>query len=108
MGACNMNMDQNRTVTATFNPPVNVSRLTIQKTGTGSGRIASIPNGIDCGSSCVALFATGSSVRLTVNPDTGSVFTGWRTGPCILGVPCVTVMDTDQTIVANFDRTPDS
>jgi hypothetical protein len=106
VGACNLNMDENRTVTATFNPPLNASRLTIQKTGTGSGRIASIPSGIDCGSSCVALFATGSSVRLTVNPDTGSIFTGWRTGPCMLGVPCVVVMDTDQTIVANFERAP--
>ncbi len=103
MGACNVNMDGNRTVTATFNPPVNVSRLTIQKTGTGSGRIASNPNGIDCGSSCVALFATGSTVRLTVNPDTGSVFTGWTTGPCMLGVPCTVLMDTDQTIIANFE-----
>jgi len=107
MGACNVNMDGNRTVTATFNPPLNVSRLTIQKTGTGSGRIASNPNGIDCGSNCVALFATGSTVRLTVNPDPGSTFTGWTTGPCMLGVPCVVVMDTDQTIVANFDLAPD-
>ena len=108
MGACNVNMDGDRTVTATFDPPLNVSRLTIQRTGTGSGRITSNPNGIDCGSSCVALFATGSSVRLRVNPDTGSIFTGWTTGPCMLGVPCVVVMDTDQTIIANFDLVPDS
>jgi len=107
MGACNVIMDANRTVTATFDPPLNASRLTIQKTGTGSGRIASIPNGIDCGSRCVALFAQGTSVRLTVNPDTGSVFTGWTTGPCMLGVPCVVVMDTDQTIIANFDLASD-
>jgi hypothetical protein len=46
-------------------------------------------------------------VRLTVNPDTGSTFTGWTTGPCMLGVPCVVVMDTDQTIVSNFDLAPD-
>jgi hypothetical protein len=105
-GACAVTMDGSRTVTATFNPPLNVSRLTIQKTGTGTGRITSTPNGIDCGSRCVALFATGSTVRLAVNPDTGSTFTGWTTGPCMLGIPCIVVMDTDQTIVANFDLAP--
>jgi uncharacterized repeat protein (TIGR02543 family) len=108
IGACTVNMDGDRTVTATFNPPLNASRLTIQKIGTGSGRITSEPNGIDCGSRCVALFETGSTVRLRVNPDTGSNFTGWRTGPCMLGVPCFVTMDTDQTIIASFELAPDS
>jgi hypothetical protein len=107
-GGCSVVMNGNRSVTATFNPPVSMSLLTVQKTGTGSGRINSKPNGIDCGNICAVPFATESAVTLTVDPDPGSTFTGWVTGPCVAGVQCVVVMSTDQTIVAQFDLAPTS
>jgi hypothetical protein len=54
--------------------------LEVTKTGSGSGRVASDPAGLDCGTSCVtqnASFSSGSLVALTVTPDTGSWFAGW-------------------------------
>ena len=79
-GACSVDMSANRAVTATFDPPVSVSTLTLQKQGTGSGNVTSNPSGINCGGTCPvqsAPFGTGSSVMLTATPDFGSVFTGW-------------------------------
>lgn len=106
-GACSVDMSANRAVTATFDPPVSVSTLTLQKQGTGSGNVTSNPSGINCGGTCPvqsAPFGTGSSVTLTATPDFGSVFTGW--GGCSGGSTCTTLMSGDQTIVAIFDAAP--
>jgi uncharacterized protein (DUF2345 family) len=40
-------------------------KLTINKTGTGTGTVSSAPAGIACGSSCQATFAAGTAVTLT-------------------------------------------
>ena len=106
-GACSVDMSANRAVTATFDPPVSLSTLTLQKQGTGSGNVTSIPSGINCGGTCPvqsAPFGTGSSVTLTATPDFGSVFTGWA--GCSGGSTCTTLMSGDQTIVAIFDAAP--
>src|SRR5688572_2205159 len=106
-GACSVDMSRDRAVTATFDPPVSLSTLTLQKQGTGSGNVTSTPSGINCGGTCAfqaAPFGTGSSVTLTATPDFGSVFTGW--GGCSGGSTCTTVMNGDQTIVAIFDAAP--
>jgi List-Bact-rpt repeat protein len=107
-GRCSVDMDGNRSVTATFDPPVSLSLLTVQKGGTGSGRVTSSPNGIDCGTGCSAPLATGSGVTLTANPDPGSVFIGWSGGGCSGNAPCSTVMSGDQTVFAQFDLAPTS
>jgi len=106
-GACSVVMSENRAVTATFDPPVSVSVLTLQKQGTGSGNVTSTPSGINCGGTCAiqqAPFGTGSSVTLTATADFGSVFTGW--GGCSGGSTCTIVMSGDQTVVAVFDVAP--
>jgi Fe-S cluster biogenesis protein NfuA len=101
-GSCQVTMDANRAVTATFDPPISLSILTVQKMGTGAGRVTSNPSGIDCGPTCAASFATGSSVTLTANASPGSVFVGWSGGGCSGTAPCTT-MNTGQTVVATFD-----
>ena len=103
---CQVDMSGNRSVTATFDPPISLSNLTVQKTGTGGGRITSSPNGIDCGSTCGAPFPTGGSITLTANADPGSTFIGWTSGPCTGTGPCMVAMSTDQIVVAQFDLAP--
>lgn len=46
-------------------------------TGAGSGRVTSMPSGIDCGALCSMTFTQGSSVALTAAPDRGSIFVGF-------------------------------
>jgi len=55
--------------------------LSVSKTGTGFGTITSNTGGINCGATCAASYATGTSVVLTATPS-NSTFTGW-TGACI-------------------------
>jgi uncharacterized repeat protein (TIGR02543 family) len=58
-----------------------VTSIAVTPSGTGSGRVTSLPSGIDCGTLCTAPFAASSSVTLTAVPATGSVFAGWS-GAC--------------------------
>lgn len=52
-------------------------QLTVNRLGTGSGRVTSNPAGIDCGADCSQLYPEDTSVVLTAVPDPGSVFAGW-------------------------------
>jgi uncharacterized repeat protein (TIGR01451 family) len=89
--------------------PVTVSvvdhSLTVTKAGTGSGMVTSSPAGIDCGATCSASFASGTTVTLTATPDAGSTFTGWS-GACTGTGPCTVTMDQDRAVTATFDSGP--
>jgi Ca2+-binding RTX toxin-like protein len=68
---------------------------------TGNGRILSTPAGVDCGASCSADFATGSTVTIVANPDPGWTFPGW-TGACSGTDPCTVTMDAARSVGADF------
>jgi hypothetical protein len=55
--------------------------LMVDKTGSGTGTVASMPTGIDCGTQCNAPFAAGTQVELVATASQGAVFTGWS-GDC--------------------------
>lgn len=58
--------------------------LTIQKNGTGSGRIKSAlenPPRIDCGVDCTEVYAQDTVVFFDIIPDPGSAFSGWSGTP---------------------------
>jgi List-Bact-rpt repeat protein len=108
-GSCTFTMDANRSVTATFNPPGGMSNLTIQKQGTGSGTVTSQPLGIDCGTTCVAAFPTGTVVTLTATAAPGSRLIGWSGKiPCggTSGL-CVITLTSDVTALPLFNLAPD-
>jgi hypothetical protein len=71
-------------------------RLTVSKTGTGSGTVTSTPAGINCGTTCSRSYSTGTPVTLTAAPNTGSTFTGWSVAGCS-GTGACTVPMTAQT-----------
>ena len=60
-----------------IDPSVSKTRILIS----GSGRVKSLPEGLDCGNVCVLSQPVGGTIELTAKPKAGFVFTGWR-GDC--------------------------
>ena len=101
-GACTVTMDGAEAVTATFQLlPV---ALTVQKAGTGQGKVISAAPGIKCGLRCAADFPVGAPVTLTAVPAAGSVFTGWTGGGCWGAGSCTLTPSAATSVTARFDR----
>jgi hypothetical protein len=116
-GACAASQAATCTLTATSGISVGVAftpsppQLTLGASagGSGSGRVTSVPAGIDCvfaGASvtgaCAAPFPSGGSVTLTAVPNAGSTFAGWG-GACVGSSPVCTVsVATAQGVAATF------
>ncbi|WP_297561901.1 fibronectin type III domain-containing protein [Meiothermus sp.] len=82
--------------------------LTVNKNGTGSGTVTSSPAGINCGATCTASFAQGTTVTLTAAPASGSVFAGWSGGGCGGTGTCTVTMSAAQSVTATFNTAPTS
>jgi hypothetical protein len=97
---CTIAMGADRTVTATFTAvaPTNYT-LTVTKGGAGSGTVASSPDGILCGGTCAAPYASGTPVRLTPIADFGSAFSNWS------GCDTVTINSPDCNMVMTGSKT---
>ncbi len=77
--------------------------LAVTRGGNGNGSVTSSPAGIDCGSSCSAWFASGSTVTLTATPvSSNSTFTGWSGGGCSGTGTCDVTMDAAKSVTATF------
>ncbi|MBZ0248778.1 MAG: hypothetical protein K8F93_03895 [Burkholderiales bacterium] len=81
--------------------------LSVSRSGTGSGRVTSSPAGIDCGTTCSAQFAAGTSVTLTATPAAGSTFGGWS-GACTGTGSCSVAMTSARSVTASFTASPAS
>jgi hypothetical protein len=77
-------------------------QLSVTTAGTGSGRIASNPAGIDCGATCSSSFDHGTTVTLTATADASSTFGGWSGAGCSGTGVCQVTMDTAKTVTATF------
>jgi subtilase family protein/fervidolysin-like protein/HYDIN/CFA65/VesB family protein len=79
-------------------------RLTVTKTGNGSGSVVSSPIGIDCGSVCAAEYTGGWVVDLIARPAPNSIFAGFY-GPCSGGGnDCLVTMTMNRAVTAVFTR----
>jgi uncharacterized repeat protein (TIGR02543 family) len=74
--------------------------LTVQKAGTGGGTVTG--SAIDCGATCTASYASGTTVTLTAVAASGSTFAGWG-GVCVGTAPCPVSMTDARTAIATFD-----
>lgn len=81
--------------------------LTVTKAGSGSasGRVTSLPAGINCGSTCAHSYAYGRSVQLKATPAIGTSFDGW-TGGCSGTGSCTVAMDKARAVTASFTKRP--
>lgn len=102
---CTMNLDSDKTVTATFSGEVKSDyNLRVYRTG-GLGVVQSDPFGIYCGSICSydeAKFEAGSTVIVTASAQSGYMFNGWS-GDCSGTSPtCTVTMGSSKTVTASF------
>ena len=68
---CTVTMSAAQSVTATLRAPARPARR-VAKAGTGGGSVTSSPAGIDCGATCHASVANGTTVTLTADAAAGS------------------------------------
>jgi lysophospholipase L1-like esterase len=76
--------------------------LTVTRAGAGTGNVTSSPAGINCGSTCSASYANGTSVTLTAVPASGSTFAGWS-GACTGTGVCTVSMTQARSVTATFN-----
>jgi hypothetical protein len=74
----------------------------VTKAGTGTGRVVSIPAGIDCGTDCAENVAPGTVLVFTPTADAGSTFAGWSGGGCSGTGDCSVTVNAAVNIVATF------
>ena len=98
--SCTTTVTDTRNVTATFTLVTNT--VSIVKAGNGAGSITSLPNGIDCGTTCDASFDYNTPVTLTASADTGSTFTGWAGDCAANGATCTTTVTGTRNVTATF------
>lgn len=100
---CNIALTEAASAIANFET---VLSMTVNKTGTGLGRVASDVSGIDCGTKCTFDFPAGTGIRLTATPEENSRFKGW-TGACSSSgaqpVCSITVTGAAQLAGAEFE-----
>ena len=99
---CKVTMSAAKSVTAKF---VRSYKLTVSKTGTGSGKITSSPAGISCGVSCEAEYEEGTEVTLSPAPATGDEFIEWA-GACSGSGACKVPMSSAKSVSARFEPEP--
>ena len=92
----------------TASPPPTSFPLTVSKAGAGSGDVTSSPAGINCGTTCSASFAAGSTVTLTASATTGSSFSGWSGEGCNGSGSCTLTMSAARAVTATFASSPPS
>lgn len=104
---CQVTVDEYTELEASFDGgPLPEYTLTITKSGSGTGSVASSPTGIDCGPACSFSFEEGAEVTLNAIPSANSVFAGWSGGGCFGTGSCQVTMTADTTITASFNGQP--
>lgn len=113
-GACSgtavssgVTMDADKVCTANFvldavANPQTAYNLTVQLGGTGNGTVSSTSAAINCGSNCNEIYSATTTVVLSANPATGSIFSAWG-GDCSgTANPLSLVVDGDVQCLALF------
>ncbi len=84
--------------------------FTVAKSGSGAGRVVSVPYGIDCGNFCQVTVVgdalpANQMVTLNATPNQGSDFVGWS-GDCTGTGACVVTVSAARNVMAAFNIKP--
>lgn len=71
----------------------------------GSGRVSSQPEGIDCGSNCRSSFDEASAVTLTATPAAGQQLSAWAGACSGAALTCTVSMSEARSVSATFAPT---
>jgi hypothetical protein len=100
---CSLTMNASRSVVVAFRQQF---ILTVSKTGMGGGTVTSSPGGINCGSTCSAVYDSDTVVTLTATPAMLSVFNGWTGCDTVSGASCTVRMSAAKSVAADFLGVP--
>ena len=103
-GTCKVTMSEAKSVTAEFALEKHLLSVTKTGAGAGLGTVTSSPAGIECGTTCSALFNHGIEVTLTPSAEAGSEFKGWS-GACSGSGTCKVTMSAAKSVSAEFATT---
>jgi Tol biopolymer transport system component len=100
---CVLTMDQAHSVSVNFEIAKNVI---VNLAGAGGGQVTSSPSGVNCPTTCMVPYASGTVITLTATPDANSTFAGW--GPtvpanlCSGTGTCQLTLSGQRTVTATF------
>jgi hypothetical protein len=116
---CQITMDRDHAVAATFVPAPTTFTLTVAGGASGSGTVYSTPGGISCrivdgeavSGNCSAGFPRGTAVKLTASASGGRGIKAWAGGQCEMAAEggwrslgsCVTTMSRNVSVVISFE-----
>lgn len=116
---CQVTMDRDREVAATFVPVSTSFTLTVSGGAGGSGLVYSTPSGISCtitngqaeAGNCSAGFASGTQVKLTARIQRDQRLKAWAGGGCDAALAetgavtesCTTTLSRNVGVVVSFD-----
>lgn len=100
-GDSQFNASTSSAATHTVVPANQQSALTVNRTGSGGGSVASNDGFINCGATCTNTYAHTTVVTLTPTPQGGSVFSGWL-GACTGKLPCALTISGPVALTATF------
>ena len=116
---CQVTMDRDREVAATFVPASTSFTLTVSGGAGGNGLVYSTPSGISCtitngrvtAGNCNAGFARGTPVKLTAKVQRGQRLKAWAGGGCdastaeadTVAESCTTTLSRNVGVVVSFD-----
>ena len=98
IGSCTIAMNGDESVNAAFAPG---ETLTVAIAGNGTGTVTSDPAGIDCPTTCSAVFPQDTSVTLSASAGTNDVFSSWS-GACSGSSTCSVALGDAESVTANF------
>lgn len=103
--SCTLAATTVRNVTAAFTP-IGGGPVALSVAVSGSGVVTSQPAGINCGSTCSALYPVNATITLAAVPAAGQIFAGWA-GACAGAAPsCSVIMANAQAASAAFVPAP--
>jgi LmbE family N-acetylglucosaminyl deacetylase len=101
---CEVAMNAAKGVIATF-PSIDHNPLTVTRSGSGTGDIASTPAGINCGTQCSSEYVEGTLVTLSGASGAHSNAVFWETCPGTVNASdqCEVLMSQARNAIARFD-----